>query len=65
MILSFLSLVLAAIVGFVLLPLLFVYSGWSLFLVIAGFIVTAWLLLCYVGHAQALLFEHIRKRRHH
>jgi hypothetical protein len=64
MILSFLSLVLAMIVGFVLLPLLFVYSDWSLFLVIAGFIIGSWLLLCYVGHAQAFLFDHIRKRRH-
>ena len=64
MIISFLALILAACVAFVLLPLMFAYSGWSLVVVAAGFLVAAWLLLCYVGHAQAILRDHFKNRRH-
>jgi len=64
MIISFLALILAAGVAFVFLPLMFAYTGWSLVLVGGCFLVAAWLLLCYVGHAQALLREHMKNRRH-
>jgi hypothetical protein len=63
MILSFLALILAAAVAFVLLPFLFAYSGWSFVLVAAGLLIAAWFLLCYVGHVQAFLLDYIRKRR--
>ena len=63
MILSFLTLVVAAILVVALLPLMFVYSGWSLFLVIAGFLVAATLLICYVGHVPTALRTHLRKWR--
>jgi hypothetical protein len=65
MILSFISLVAAAILVFALLPLLFIYSGWSFFFLGATFFVASWFLLCYVGHAQAFLLDYIRKRRQH
>ena len=63
MILSLVSLVLAALVGLVLIPLMFVYAEWSLFLLVGGFIIAAWVFLCYVTHAQAYLIEYIKKRR--
>ena len=62
MILSFFALILAAVIAFVALPLLFAYSGWSFVVVGAGFLFAAWFLLCYVGHAQAYLREHMKNR---
>ena len=62
MILSFFALILAAAIAFVLLPLMFAYSGWSFVVVGAGFLLAAWILLCYVGHAQAFLRDHIKNR---
>jgi hypothetical protein len=64
MILSFLLLVVAAVVALVLVPLAFVYSGWSLFLVVAGFLITATFLLCYIGHVHTAVYQHLRRRWH-
>ena len=63
MILSLVSLVLAALLGLVLIPLMFMYSEWSLFLLVGGFLIVAWLFVCYVGHAQAFLIEQFKKRK--
>jgi hypothetical protein len=51
------------LVALVLIPLMFMYAEWSLFLLVGGFLIVAWLLLCYVGHTQAFLIEEIKKRR--
>lgn len=65
MIISFLALILAAVLTFVFLPLVAIYSGFPLFLLVAGYFIAAWVLLCWVGHAQSILIDHVKKHRHH
>ncbi len=65
MILSFVMLVLAALVGLVLLPLIAVLTGFPFFLLAAGYLIAAWVLLCWVGHAQNVLGDAFRTWRQH
>ena len=65
MILSFALLVLAAITGLILLPLIAILTGFPFFLLAAGYLIAAWALLCWVGHAQGVVGAAFKNWRHH